>query len=182
MLVLIIGPMFGGKSTYGVLDNGRDLFRGKKCLTVKHKIDDRHVDEVVVTHNGLKSQADSIVTPDLTSINVDNYDSILVEEIQFFDNYEVVIDWARDKKVICTGLNGDVNARPFDAVTKLAPHAIIKTREAVCEKCGKNAIYTVFRNVSDYIPTKENVVKVGGKECFMTVCNKCRKEHLKLIM
>ena len=128
MLELILGPMFSGKTT-------TLLTRAKgRTLIVNHAFDTRC--EGVKTHDGVEAAAMKCsVLPE-----VSGYDTVLVDEAQFFASLDGVEDLAPN--VVVAGLSGDYRRKPFGKILELLPKADKVTfLTALCD-CGEPAPFT----------------------------------------
>lgn len=203
-LVLYVGPMFAGKTTELILACERDVIRGLSCVIIKFSKDNRYGNQpAILTHRGLEAQVDVIQADDLSTVDVSRYHTVGIDEVQFYTNFEVIPKWAASKRVICSGLNGDIHAKPFPALNYLYPHANkIKLLQSVCKVCKHNACYTRFIDVNDDVNNSinddvnnivnvndnvnnnvinddvntddtTNVIKIGGLESYIAVCRKC---------
>ncbi len=128
MLELILGPMFSGKTT-------TLLTRAKgRTLIVNHAFDTRG--EGVKTHDGVEAAAMKCsVLP-----KVAGYDTVLVDEAQFFTSLEGVEDLAPN--VVVAGLSGDYLRKPFGKILELIPKADNVTFLAAVCSCGAPAPFT----------------------------------------
>ena len=176
MLELIIGPMFSGKSTEIIRRIRLLNYINKKLLVVKPKIDNRYVENKITSHN--YECADCIVVDKLTELkDIDNYDTIIIDEGQFFpDLKEYVILWIDklNKDVIISGLDGDYKRQPIGQILELIPYADKCTKlNSLCNKCkdGTAGIFT-FRTVKS-----DDTILVGGNESYIPLC---RKHYLGL--
>ena len=109
MLELILGPMYSGKTTL-LLEHMTE-----KTLLLNHKLDTRT--DGVSTHDGLKVPAHKC---DILPV-VCGFDTVLIDEAQFFSSLDGVEDLA--KTVVVAGLSGDYMRRPFGKILDLIPKA-----------------------------------------------------------
>lgn len=129
MLELILGPMRSGKTT-ALLQRRRG-----RTLIINHVLDTRTGDSVR-THDGVVVAAVKCSRIDVPS----GYDTVLIDEGQFFDSLDGVESVADN--VVVAGLSGDYLRRPFGKLLDLIPKASKVTMlEAVCV-CGKKAQFT----------------------------------------
>lgn len=171
-LTIITGPMFSGKSTELIRVAGRLRSIGKKVLGIVHKIDDRYAEGRIVTHNGAQWYENIVIADKLEGILVEGYDAIIVEELQFFhDAFEYIIKWVEELgiSVICAGLDGDFERKPFGDTLRLIPYAdkVIKLN-ALCKKCGDGTTAHFSRRVIK----SDDKVLVGGSSSYEAVCRK----------
>lgn len=171
-LTIITGPMFSGKSTELIRVAGRLRSIGKKVLGIVHKIDDRYAEGRIITHNGAQWYENIVIADKLEGIVVEGYDAIIVEELQFFkDAFEYIIKWVEELgiSVICAGLDGDFERKPFGDTLRLIPYAdkVIKLN-ALCKKCGDGTTAHFSRRVIE----SDDKVLVGGASSYEAVCRK----------
>ena len=155
-LTLILGPMWGGKST--------ELLKHRRgrTLIINHDFDTRT--DGVSTHDGLEVQAHKCsVLPVLPKESA--YDTCLIDEAQFFASLDGVENLAPN--VVVAGLSGDYMQRPFGKILDLIPKAdkvIFLT--AKC-KCGQPAPFT------KRITESSDVISVDSQ--YLPVCRECLK-------
>jgi len=178
-LELIIGPMYAGKSTELIRIINRFKCLKKSILVINHILNNRYSSSNLTTHNN-EIIENCIVVVKLKEIE-DNYknifeniDVIVIEELQFFDDaYYYITKWCDEngKYVVCAGLDGDFERKPFGDVLRLIPHAEKITKlNALCVKCG-DGTPAIF---SKRIITDNNKTLVGSSE-YYTAC--CRKHY-----
>lgn len=166
-ITLILGPMFSGKTTSLLDICERNIIAGKKCIIIKHKIDNRHIG-CVETHSGIIYKYKILETAELKNINdiVQDYDVIGIDEIQFFNDAPHYCDlWANNGKyVVCSGLNGTYERKEFKVISELIPlseNIIHKT--AVCRETGNNASF------SYKMSNNTNIIEIGGNDKYEAV-------------
>lgn len=176
-LELIIGPMYAGKSTELIRIINRYKCLKKSILVINHSFNNRYNSTNLTTHN--KEEIDNcIIVSKLENIELDhkeifdNAEVIVIEELQFFeDAFYYVSKWCDNngKHLICAGLDGDFERKPFGDVLKLIPHAekIIKLT-ALCEKCG-DGTPAIF---SKRIIANTDKTLVGSSEYYIACCRK----------
>jgi len=171
-LELIIGPMFSGKSTEIIRRIRLLKIINKKIIVIKPNIDNRYHQTKITSHNF--ESADCIVLSSLGDLNIDitNYDTIIIDEAQFFNDLKsVVINWIENYNidVIITGLDGDFEKNPIGQILELIPHAE-KCRKinSLCNLCndGTEGCFS-FRKVES-----KNKILVGGVESYIPVCRR----------
>jgi len=163
---LIIGPMFAGKSSELLRKMKRYYLSGKKCIIIAHKIDNRY--ENSITHNNETSKIDLVKLVELSKFEYENYDVIGIDEIQFFDDCEIINNWANNNKlIICAGLDADSNLRPFGKILNLIviSEKVYKL-SAIC-RCGLDASFTL-KNIKN-----NTLIEVGGIDKYHPVCRNC---------
>jgi thymidine kinase len=174
-LELYIGPMFAGKSTMilGIIRRNEVIGRSTLCIT--SSIDVRYRETGwIVSHNqdAYPAVPVSKLMPLVETEEFCTSTSIIVEEAQFFpDLKEFVLASVEThgKHVVCVGLDGDSERRPFGQLLDLIPYCDkVQKLTALCSQCrdGTEALFT-FRKKS----TKE-VVAVGGAAEYEPLCRR----------
>ncbi len=152
-LTVILGCMFSSKTT--------ELLKHRqgKTLIINHSYDTRTTG--VKTHDGVEEEAVKCMEiPDCSG-----YDTVLVDEAQFFSSLDGVENLAEN--VVVAGLSGDYLQRPFGRILSLIPKASkVIFLTAVCS-CGKPASFT------KRISGGKNVISVDAH--YTPVCEKCLK-------
>lgn len=178
-LKLYLGPMFAGK-TSAIVQNYRRYTRAKKrVLVINHTFDKRYSSTHLSTHDGIEIPCIfANVLQDISDIVQNEYDVILINEGQFFqDIFNTVIEWTEKlyKIVYVCGLDGDSNREQFGDILKLIPYADdYEKLSSICELCGLKAPFT-FRN-----PETSNGVKIQiGVNEFKPLCRACYIEQSK---
>ena len=107
-LNLIIGPMYSGKTSELLSRYLRYKVAGKKCLLIKFKDDNRYDINKIVTHNLFQQDANSCSKLEEFNSLINDYDVILIDEIQFYPDAYIFCDkWANENKIVeASGLNG----------------------------------------------------------------------------
>ena len=142
---MILGCMYSGKTTELISRFNRYKIGGKKCIMVKPQIDNRYHDEYVVSHDDIKIQA--LVIKKLTDVEneLENYDVICIDEVQFIDDVvEISEKLANKGKIVeLCGLSGNYKREPFPIISNLIPKAEnIIFKKAICKETGKSAAFT----------------------------------------
>jgi len=191
-LKVYTGGMFSGKSSILINEIVKFIYLSfnKKGLIINHQLDRRDEINMVSSHNplykGLTDKIDVITTDKLSTIDVSDYDFIGVDEVNFFNNPDDLVNtiknWIKqDKHIICAGLDGDANMNPFGYISQLLPISdnFIKLN-AICTICRKeNGDQLTPTNATPAPFTKKllcdsNVIDVGGADKYIAVC---RKHH-----
>lgn len=169
MLQLILGPMFGGKTTELIRRLTRAQIAGKRVVLLRPDKDNRPE----LTHNKVSYDIEERFVSSIDDINWKEYEVIGIDEGQFFNS-----DFARridhvassNRKVIISALNGTSEREPFETILQLIPLADdISYEPAVCTDCGsEHASYSFY-----ILGTKTEAVKVGGKEAYTALCRNC---------
>ena len=172
-IVLILGPMFSGKSTRLIEVIRKYTYKAKKTIMVKFYADQRYSDKSeVVTHDLIKY--DSIDCKNLRDSmeTLKKYDVIGIDEGQFFpDLVEICEELASLKKtVIIAALNGDFRMEPFPVISKIISKADkIKLLKAYCFNCHKDARFSLR------IVQSNETVLIGAGEAYKPACRECHK-------
>jgi len=168
MLTLILGPMFGMKTTELLRRLRRAQIAGKKVILFRPTTDTRDH----LTHDKLSHNIEEKFTARLFFSDWEKYDIIGIDEGQFFVSLAQDAAYFADKgkTVIISALNGTSERKPFDEIQKLIPEAeeIVKLN-AVCMDCGSD-----FATFSYYkAGNKEKDVQVGDENEYMALCRGC---------
>jgi thymidine kinase len=181
-LEVIMGPMFSGKTSELIRLVEREVYAKRKGAIFKAAFDKRYSSKEVVTHNGLRYEAHSIIPTSsglrriAQIVTTNNLDAVGVDEVNFFPRELVpVLDrLAYEKRVIACGLNMDFKAEPFETTMALAARADrIRYLSAVCVVCGQEATRTQRLVGGKPAPRDSPVVVVGGKELYEPRCRTC---------
>jgi len=165
-LEIIMGSMYSGKSTKLIQKTEGFQKIGKRCLLVNHVLDSRVSGNYVRSHDEIALEA--IKTDDLATLDVKNFDVILIDEGQFFKNLKTEIEKMLEQKftVIVAGLHSDFNMNKFGEMIELIPLAdIIIYLQANCYNCDEKASFT------KRLSREEQVVSVNSS--YAPSCRKC---------
>lgn len=176
---LISGPMFSGKTTELLRRLICDAAVKRKVLYIKCQIDVRSY----LTHSPLYDTILSIrIYRELPGLNdIKEYDTIGIDEAQFFDNLDRVKEYADNgKRVIVAGLTGDAQRMRFGQMVELIPHAEdYQSLHALCVKCAEENRLREAAFTYRILPAISNEqIDVGGEEKYIAVC---RTHYNKLI-
>lgn len=173
-LELIIGPMFSGKTSKIIhLEKMYTLCDLSVCV-VNYAGDTRYHKTKLSTHD--KQMIECVRTSDIRDIMdmVNTADVFLVNEIQFFDDVDVVnvihqLVETHHKIVHISGLDGTFERKPFgNAISRLIPFADDVTKlSSICKICKQKASF------SKRINTNKDKVLIGGDDMYMPVCRAC---------
>lgn len=174
-LEIVLGPMFAGKSSYILSHIRRHKSIGYKIFIITHSFDTRYSNNAICSHD--KDKENAVATDTLINfINNPEFQVaklIIIEEAQFFSDLYDFVSQAVDiykKDVICVGLDGDSERKPFGDILKLIPLCDnVKKLTAMCSNCsdGTAAIFT-YRIVEN-----KETISVGGKDQYKPLCRKC---------
>lgn len=180
-LTLLIGCMFGQKTTELLRRVRRYKSIGYKVLVVNFIGDTRYGEECIASHD--KEVEKAVCTDKLKSIDSlvrsGEYNVIAIDEGQFFtDLHEYITTWADELPVhiVISGLDGTSERTPFGDMLRLIPHAEeVERLSAFCSVCRDGTVAT-FSKYFGEAPKDENGVAIGGAEAYRPVC---RKHFLK---
>jgi thymidine kinase len=177
-LTVVCGSMFAGKSEELIRLARRALYAKRKIQVFKPSIDDRYHQTMVVSHQGVSFEAETVNgVNELRKKLQSDVQMVLIEEVQFFDISIVELcDELADKgvEVIVAGLDQDFRRQPFGPMASLliAADEVVKLR-AICMKCGQTASHT-YRMV-DGKPARwdDPIVLIGATESYEARCRNC---------
>jgi len=204
-LSIFCGPMWSSKSTELAAKISKYADLGMKCLFINHAFDDRTdskdtVDDGNFSRHGtssfqLSSKICKIKTPNLSLLDVSEYDAIAIDECQFFDMdlLEEVPLWVNihHKVVLCAGLDGDAECNKFGYLLDLIPYADkVQKLRAKCTVCLEELRKTDFRGIGAIkakAPFSARIVEtsltsqvqVGGSESYTSMCRYHHQQHLQ---
>lgn len=179
-LEVICGPMFSGKSEELIRRVRRAKIARQKVMTFKHRLDDRHCIEYVVSHDGNKvetypiDRVEKILELVLTQEEVQ---VIGIDEAQFFsqDIIPIICQLVDSgKRIIVAGLDLDFRAIPFSSMPILLAIADQVTKlQAICTECGDNA--SLSQRLVNGVPAKFNdpIILPGAQESYQARCRDC---------
>ncbi len=183
-LTIITGPMFSGKTTELLRLYDRKNIAEVPCLLVKYRGDNRYSENNVSSHVsmhecGLSAPAVSAGTiAELFSGTYDivNYDTIFIDEIQFFpdkDQIHHLLTLGID--VVVSGLNGDWQRKMFPGMSDLFSTAYdIRMLQSICGFCkSEDACYTCR------ISASTDTIQIGGHDMYRASCLSCYLKHTK---
>lgn len=172
-LELIIGPMFSGKSTEIIKRANLLKSNNKNILIIKPRIDNRYDKNIIVTHN-LESIECKIVTKldEITDLEINNIDTLIIDEGQFFtDLYVMITKWLNKNliNIIIAGLDGDFKQKPIGQILDLIPLSNICIKlNSICKICN-NGTSAPF---SHRFIKSNDIILIGGSESYYPVCRK----------
>ena len=177
-LTVVCGSMFAGKSEELIRLARRALYAKRKIQVFKPSIDDRYHQTMVVSHQGISFEAETVNgVIELRKKLQSDVQMVLIEEVQFFDIsiVELCVELAdKGVEVIVAGLDQDFRRQPFGPMASLliAADEVVKLR-AICMKCGQTASHT-YRMV-DGKPARwdDPIVLIGATESYEARCRNC---------
>jgi thymidine kinase len=193
-IILIIGPMFAGKT----FELGRQISirerKKSKCLVIKHAKDLRYTNkDEIIDHDNRKIKTETVSTCKLYDLKkkvIDGcYNTIGIDEGQFFpDLNEFCNEMANLGKTIVVSalqstffslqMNNDLFTRGWKSVLELliCCEEIIKLN-AVCEVCEEEDASFSYKLDT----TNKEIVQIGSKKDYMAVCRQCYNLRIKEI-
>lgn len=172
---LILGPMFSGKTSSMITEIKRYKIAKKNCLIITHKSDNRYdslkkSNTSIISHDKIEYTDTNIINVNkLEGIDISNYDVIGIDEIGFFDDIELIINWANQGKIIiAAGLDGDYKQESFGNIHKLIPHSeeLIK-KKAICMECYGEASFT------HRLSNEKETIIIGSNDKYVSLCRVC---------
>jgi thymidine kinase len=189
-LKIFLGSMFSGKSSRILFELSCMADQRFRCLYVNHVKDERKTesqDKFVTTHNSsysrISSKIDCAKVEDLDKVNVQGYDYIAIDELQFFDSENTVpsiLEWVKQGKyVLIASLDGDAYRRKFGKVLDLLPHADkVKKLTAYCDMCRDNYGRLKPAPFTARMTSDTTAELVGGADLYKAMCRECHDYHL----
>ena len=149
-LDLVLGPMWAGKSSYILGKIRRYKAIGWNILTITSSLDNRYGEHVVSSHDNDSAPAVAVqsLEPLLSNPRYKQAQLIILEESQFFPDLFDFVTYAVDadkKHVVCVGLDGDSERRPFGSLLSLIPHCdTVEKIKSLCSECrdGTAALFS----------------------------------------
>ena len=183
--------MFSGKTTENLRRAISDAAIGRKVLFVNSSVDTRS-DEPYSTHNPLYKEKlstmnhitmESMTASQLEETDFSEYDSIHIDECQFFGNEAVklitqLVDRLR-KTVTVSGLIGDFKREKFGILLDLVPLAdSFILLKPFCKRCSDTTRLKVEALFSHRVAQTDlsSNVDVGASDKYIPVCRKCYLE------
>jgi len=176
---LYCGSMFSGKSSRVILEAQNHVYRGRRILAYKPRIDDRFSKNEITTHSGMVSfpaeqidRGEDLGKHLLALEDVDpKFTTVLVDEVFMIEGVSNVLIWLYRNgfSILASSLDMGSHMEPFPEVTKIMPWATrIEKCTAVCHVCKAPANFTYRKPeaASDFI-------LVGGVETYEARCANC---------
>lgn len=173
-LDIVLGPMWAGKSSYILGKIRRYRAIGWNVLVITNSLDDRYGHHVVSNHDNEFLPA--FACKELKPLHLDErYKAaqlIILEESQFFpDLFDFTVQAVDgdQKHVVCVGLDGDSERRPFGDILKLIPYCDhVEKITSLCVECcdGTPALFSYRKDSS----TEQ--IQVGAENSYAPLCRK----------
>lgn len=192
---VFVGSMMSGKSIANITEATKWIdVLGGKGLYINSIIDTRDPINIISSNSssykGISDKFDIIQVLHLSEvkekINIDNYDIISIDEINFFDDLESFVKFLlnKGKHVICSGLDSDWLAEDFGEVSKLLKISTEFTKlHAKCIWCVRDMNHRNVRLIPNACRTgkisgSNEKVETGGKDKYVPLCLEHHNEHL----
>lgn len=174
MIELITGPMLSGKTTEMIRRLERYAIAGRKVAIFRPSIDSREN----LTHSSYDHNIPIRIAEYIWQF-IDlakEFDVIGVDEVQFFDEeyVDVFDELAKDKLIICSGLNATAERGKWSTVEQLVSKVDdIVFVHAVCNDCGSQTASRTY-----YTGGKKQQVLIGGAESYIALCRSCYDKRI----
>ncbi len=177
-LDIVLGPMWAGKSSLIIGKIRRYRAIGWEVLVITDQIDDRYGHNIISSHD--KEIQAALAINDLSTLYEEptykDAKLVVIDEAQFFTGLYDFVKTAveRDKKhVVCVGLDGDADRKPFGEILSLIPLCDnVEKIKSLCAECsdGTPALF------SHRLVTTDEQIQVGAENMYKPLC---RKHFLK---
>jgi len=173
-LDLVIGPMWAGKSSHVLSRIRRYKAIGWNVLVITHSNDTRYGEEIISNHDHdtLSAMAVDELMKLKESLEYSKAQLIVIEEAQFFKDLFTFVTLAVDidgKHILCSGLDGDSERRPFGDLLRLIPFCDnVEKIKSLCIEC-KDGTPALFSHRLDLC--KEQIA-VGAMDNYLPLCRK----------
>ena len=179
-LELFIGPMFSGKTSKLLEIYKQHCFCNINTLVINYAEDKRYHQEHLSTHDKIMIPCISglSIFKILSDINIDEYNTVIINEGQFFpdlyDSVKMLVDKEKKNVYVC-GLDGDFKREKFGKLLELISICDNVTKlTSLCVHCknGTKAIFT-------HRKSNESEQKVIGSSNYIPLCRNCYLEENK---
>jgi len=168
---LILGPMWAGKTSELIRKYRRYKVAGKRCLLIKYANDTRYDENLLCTHDQYKIEATACSELSQLNINIEDWDVICIDEIQFYpDNLSFCENMANSGIIVlASGLSGNYLREPFPNMDRLMAKADkLHFLTAICMLCkAESATFT------KRISAETEEVVLGGTDKYLATCRRC---------
>jgi len=171
-VIVIMGPMWSGKSTEAIRLIRRYQAGKKSVLAINHSSDVRYGTKSIITHD--MDQVDCAQVASLDDVPIESIvscDVVIIEEAQFFPGLQQFVRNAADvhhKVVYVIGLDASAKRERLGEVLDVAMDADdVRKLLALCRICGEDAPFT-----GSYREIPEDGVLVGGEDTYLPLCRK----------
>jgi len=172
-LHIILGPMFSGKTTRLIQIHKTRTYIGKRVAVINYADDKRYDSTMLSTHD--HNMIPCIQLLQLSDFDCSQYDTILINEGQFFDDLHTnVLKFVEnlDKEVYIFGLDGDFLRKKFGSILDLIPHCdTVEKLSALCADCRDGTLAHFSYRIS--LETEQMII---GADNYKPLCRKCYKK------
>lgn len=178
ILVVIIATMYAGKTTYLLNKASKLLELNQKIIYINSSIDDR-TDITFSSHNpilentnieNIKMVKVANLYDVLNSVNLNDYDTIMIDESQFFTDLIPFVKEFNYKNIYVAGLKSDSNGNKFgDTIDLIVDSTKYVELFAYCKCCADNGI----KNKAIYtkkIVDSNSLIESGARDKYIPVC------------
>lgn len=175
-VTLKLGPMRASKSTELLRLERRATLGRRRALVLVPQRDTRVAVDEVTTHDRDRSVPAQRVERlcDVLRQPLDNVDTVLVDEVQFFepqDARDFVLALRYTHQLVLFGLNGRADLSPWPTISALLPLATaVELLSAVCMRCGADASTSHYRG--DAAQMGADGVCIGDTQ-YESLCLRC---------
>ena len=167
------GAMGSSKTANAIMVQYNYQERGQKALMLKPRLDNRDGARLVGSRAGL--QAPCFYVEELDSLDLLQYDCVIVDEAQFLKKEQVrrLVDIVDEMNVpvICYGLRSDFQGNLFEGSHWLLAWAdTIEEIKTVCW-CGRKATCNARVFDGRVVKTGEQIM-LGGNESYVALCRR----------
>ena len=158
--------------------------KGMNIVVIKSSVDKKG-DKNIVSRLGIEREVDILLSPNeriSTSIDFNNINCILVDEVQFMSPSQIkelwIISKMKDIPVICYGLKTNFKGELFEgtkAVLEVADE--LEELSTIC-KCGNKARFNARVVNDEFVSVGEEVAIDGIDASYEPVCGKCYIEKV----
>ena len=176
-LKVILGCMFSGKTSELIKEYRKWSACKYNCLIINHISDKRYSDseEKTFSHDGIAVNSINVGNKLFNYFKKDssisNYDVILINEGQFFQDLYIFTDYLvnkQRKKVFVCGLDGDFQRKKFGPLLDIIPLCddLVKLN-AICGECKQN------NGIFTHRLSGEKIQTVIGSSNYIPLCREC---------
>jgi len=175
-LSILMGPMFGQKTTELIRRIHKYQSIGYNVLTINHSSDTRYGENKIISHDKASEKALSVQElKEIDSlVRSETYQVLAIDEAQFFpDLYHYITQWSDELPIhiILAGLDGTSDRKPFGDLLQLIPYAEeVERLTSFCSIC-KNGTSAIYSKYFSSAPKTSNIL-IGGSDCYLPVCRK----------
>lgn len=170
--------MFCGKTEELIRRVRRATIAGKKVAVFKHQLDRRYAQKNVISHDGASFQAKPVSSAsEILKLLDAKTEIVAIDEAQYFGKDLISVCQRlldKGKRVIIAGLATTYEGKPFPPIPHLMAIADeVSKLSAVCNICGKEAVFHIKKKKSKVNPLKITSALIGGTKDYEARCRKC---------